>query len=277
MKHNQILDSSTSYFANWKKLAVFVLILAGIGCQKGEIAPIDSGNQYQEGEAIERNDLTEQTPNYNYKYYLDGVETTQSAKVDECYYSAATIQKLPNETQETMLIYGFSSKEKYHAFSDANNLHFREHTIFAERMEYLADSAGLTENSVIPSWYEDAENSLEQNLFPTNNSSSAVFGLTFYDFWSPIPLPIVFNPGPVGSKPVMAYPAAFPYAWGNIVSSIKPLCFQGSEVVLHDKIFYKGARRSFFTTANQGNGASGRYDLGGFWNNRASSFAYFLF
>ena len=49
------------------------------------------------------------------------------------------------------------------------------------------------------------------------------------------------NVGPTQSKPVMFYPAAFPYAWGNRVSKLKALSFAHTSVTLHDGVFYGGA------------------------------------
>jgi len=211
---------------------------------------------------------------YTIKYYYDEVETTNSATVDAAQYSIVEFSSDASSTKEILNFKGFSTKQKYIDYGNNHNIPIAKEIYFSERMSFLADSAGLSEENPIPEWYTNYQNQLIESLLPPSNApSSLVFGLTFYDSKN-FDYPLVFNVGPAKTMPVMYYPLSFPYAWGNRVSRFKGLSFQQTSVTLHDKVFYGG---DIITIVRSFPNSSQEVKLGSSWNNKASSFAYFLY
>jgi hypothetical protein len=112
------------------------------------------------------------------------------------------------ESPSAVKIYAYTTQEKLNLHGDLiGDPSIRKMSSFANRMSFLADSAGLSESLVeAPAWYTSQEQALFTNLFPPENNS--VFGVTFFDFWNSS-VPLLFNLGPSGSKPVSFIPLPF--------------------------------------------------------------------
>jgi hypothetical protein len=215
-------------------------------------------------------------PDFIEKYYYDGIISTDSNLIKSAPFTVVDFSTEAADV-ETMHVRAFSTKQKYLDYGSQNNIPLGIANVFSSRMSFLADSAGLSENNPIPDWYTQYETQLLNQMYPNTGTSpqtpeSFVFGLTFYDFKN-LDYPLVFNPGPITAKPVMAYPFAFPYAWGNRVSRFKPVAFASAQVTLHDDVFYGGARITIVRNAPN----AGKEVKLTSWSNRASSFFYALY
>ncbi|MEI6411768.1 MAG: hypothetical protein WCR52_20420 [Bacteroidota bacterium] len=225
-----------------KKVAFIVSTLCLIclatfiqSCQKTSDGGVVTTSTEDQTNALDRQ-TTE--PESYYEFYLDDIrvsklpiDTTQDQWI---YYTSNS-----NSAIVTVQVRQYTTRQKYEAYGSSIGVNLRGQLAIADRLRFVADSAGLTDHitdlSQIPQWYLDLEHSLISNF--TGGSTDRFLGTTIKkdgsergdcSSWGGN----FFLPGIVSAWPFM------PPTWNNKTSGVNNGDVWGS-FNMWDKIFFR--------------------------------------
>jgi hypothetical protein len=105
-------------------------------------------------------------------YYLDEnmISSSQYSSLDTTWYTHDVVQASGNSSETPILALErrvFSSRSKYVSWGNLNGIQVAKMLDYEDRLRFVVDSAGISENASIPGWFLDYAEDFYEQLFNT--------------------------------------------------------------------------------------------------------------